>query len=372
MKIAMIILAAGFSRRMGVLKPLLPVGGESALIKTVRLGRHENIHTISVVTGHRYEDVEAELYSCSAKNIRHIRNHKYADGMFSSVKAGVHSLPGDIDGFFLLPVDHCAVTSDTMEKLITAFILSKGQAIVYPTCRGKRGHPPLIPYSFSAGIKDYDGADGLQGYLAAYPYEEVDTGDEGILLDMDTPDDYEALLRHLGLPVFPDEAACHSLFEKYETPDAIIEHGRQVGRLARHIAGLLEKKGVFTNRGLLLSACLLHDMLRFEPEHEAAAAKLLLQEGFPAAAKLVAVHMELPETTAAPDEAALLYLADKLIRDGRITPLEETVASLQSRYGDDQEALTHAKRRMQRAMEILHILHRQFQITYEDIAKTPL
>jgi CTP:molybdopterin cytidylyltransferase MocA len=123
MKIAMIILAAGFSERMGVLKPLLPVGGESALLRAVGLGRHEKIHSISIVTGHRHEEVQAELMKCGAKNIRHIHNAKYAEGMFTSVKAGIHSLPGDIDGFLLLPVDHCAVRPETLEKVIAAYIL---------------------------------------------------------------------------------------------------------------------------------------------------------------------------------------------------------------------------------------------------------
>lgn len=197
MKIAMIILAAGLSERMGVFKPLLPVLGESALLRAVSLGRLAKVHIISVVTGYRHEDVEAALLSRHTKNIRHIYNNRYRDGMFSSVIAGVHSLPNDIDGFFLLPVDHCAVRHETLETLVAAFILSGGKTVVYPTYHGKRGHPPLIPYSFAAGIKNFDGADGMRGYLSPFPFEEAEVNDPGILMDMDTPQDYEALIKYL-------------------------------------------------------------------------------------------------------------------------------------------------------------------------------
>jgi CTP:molybdopterin cytidylyltransferase MocA len=369
MKIAMIILAAGFSERMGVLKPLLPVGGESALLRAVGLGRHEKIHSISVVTGHRHEEVEAELLRCRAKNTRHVYNSRYAEGMFTSVKAGIHSLPNDIDGFLLLPVDHCAVKPETLEKVIAAFVLSNGQAVVYPTYSGEHGHPPLIPYGFTAGIRDYDGNDGMRGFLSPYPFEEVDVDDRGILLDMDTPSDYEALLTHLGLPTYPDEETCNRLLEKYQTPENTVAHSRQVRDLALCIAGLLKKQGIAVNEDLLSAACLLHDMARLEPEHATAGAKLLLQEGYPAAARLVAVHMDLPDDyIPKPDEMSLLYLSDKLSRHGKISSIEETNAVLKARFADDPAALAHAKARMDRANAILDMLKDRYKIGLEDIS----
>jgi molybdenum cofactor cytidylyltransferase len=369
LKIAMIVLAAGFSSRMGVMKPLLPVGGVSALLRAVSLGRPEHIHSISVVTGHRCEDVEAELSSYHSKNLRRVYNAKYADGMFTSVKAGIHSLPGDVDGFFLLPVDHCGVTPETLDKIISAFVLSDGQAVVYPTYNGEQGHPPLIPFSFMSGIKDYDGFDGMRGYLSGFPFEEVDVSDRGVLLDMDTPQDYTVLLRHLGLPTYPDDAVCQQLLEKYEMPDNIVFHSLQVHELALRMADLLGEKGIPINKDLLSSACLLHDILRSEAKHEEAGSQLLLTMGYPEAAVLIASHMDLPEAYhPAPDETALLYLADKLARYGKIVPIEETRAGLQTRFADDPAALAHAETRMRHAQMILDMLHAQYKIEYADIA----
>jgi hypothetical protein len=290
--------------------------------------------------------------------------------MFTSVKAGIHSLPGDIDGFFLLPVDHCAVSPDTLDKVIAAFILANGEAVVYPTHRNEQGHPPLIPYSFAADIKTYDGFDGMRGYLSAYPFEEVEVSDPGILLDMDTPRDYAALLSQLGLPTYPDEAGCDRLLKKYETPETVVLHCRQVRDLALHIAVLLGKKGVVINKPLLSSACLLHDILRQVPEHADAGAKLLLTEGYPETALLVAAHMDLPgDYQPKPDETALLYLADKLSRSGKTVPVEDTLAEIKTRFAGDPDALSQAEKRMARAQMILDMLHDRFMIHYTDLAQ---
>ena len=364
MKIGLIILAAGYSERMGVLKPLLPVGGESALSRAVSLGKIEKVHSISVVTGFRCDDVEAELNLSHAKNIRHVFNSRFTEGMFSSVKAGIHSLPSDLDGFFLLPVDNCAVKPETIEKLIAAFILGNAEDVIYPTFDGQRGHPPLIPYSFAAELKSYDGEDGMRGYLSQFPADEVEVDDKGVVMDMDTPQEYEALLRHLGLPTYPDEKTGSQLLEKYGTPENIIAHGRQVNELALRIAGHLGKKGVAVDKGLLSSACLLHDIVRLNPDHEIAGAKLLLTEGYPGTALLVAAHMDLPEEyTPKPDALALLYLADKLCRDGKIVALEITREELKSRYADNPEALGHAEDRLSRALAIADMLRTRFGIT---------
>jgi CTP:molybdopterin cytidylyltransferase MocA len=372
MKIGLVILAAGYSERMGVFKPLLPVGGESALLRAVGIGKSEKVHVISVVTGYRCEDVEAELGLCRAKNIRHIHNKHFDEGMFTSVQAGVHSLPSDLDGFLLLPVDICAVRPETLEKVIAAFVLDNGESVVYPTYNGRRGHPSLIPYAFVPGLKVYDGENGMRGYLSRFPSVDVEAGDEGVLLDMDTPADYAALLKFLGLPTYPDEKSCRDLMVKYQTPEPVAAHCRQVRALALRMSGLLRKKGVAIDEGLLSSACLLHDIVRETPQHARAGAEILLREGYPETAMLVASHMELPEGyVPKPDAPALLYLADKLSRGGRIVPPDVTREERRVRYAADPEALARADRKMAHAEAILQLLGARFGITYGDIADIP-
>ena len=372
MKIGLVILAAGYSERMGVLKPLLPVGGQSALLRAVNIGKTEKVHIISVVTGYRCEEVEAELGQSRAKNVRSIHNKHFDDGMFTSVQAGVHSLPSDLDGFLLLPVDICAVSPETLDKLIAAFILDNGESVVYPTFGGRRGHPTLIPFAFVAGLKLYDGENGMQGYLSRFPALDVEAEDAGVLMDMDTPPDYAALLRYLGLPTYPDEAACLELQHKYETPEPVAAHCAQVRTLALRAAGLLRERGVALDEGLLSSACLLHDIVRETPQHARAGAEILLREGYPDTAMLVASHMALPEGyVPKADEMALLYLADKISRGGRIVPPDVTREERRVRYAGDPEALARAEQKMADAEAILRHLDSAYGITYADISGVP-
>jgi hypothetical protein len=127
---------------------------------------------------------------------------------------------------------------------------------------------------------------------------------------------------------------------------------------------------VAVNAGLLSSACLLHDIARRQPYHEISGAKLLLKEGYPATAQLVARHMDLPEEyVPKPDALGLLYLADKLCRGDKATPIGVTREEAARRFCDDPPALAAAERRMARAQAILEMLETQYGITYEDIAQ---
>jgi hypothetical protein len=90
--------------------------------------------------------------------------------------------------------------------------------------------------------------------------------------------------------------------------------------------------------------------------------------------------MDLPnEINTAPDAGApeswellLLYLADKLTRDGRIVHPDDTLAQLRARFADDPEVLVRAEERMTRAKAILSLLERQYHITYGDLSAGPV
>ncbi|MGB8261933.1 MAG: NTP transferase domain-containing protein [Terracidiphilus sp.] len=56
-RIGAIVLAAGYSSRMGRFKPLLPLNGSPAILAVLGLLRRAGIEQIVVVTGHRAEDL---------------------------------------------------------------------------------------------------------------------------------------------------------------------------------------------------------------------------------------------------------------------------------------------------------------------------
>src|SRR5438477_6870135 len=81
-----IVLAAGESRRMGTLKPLLPFGSGSVIGQVVRSLQACPIDAVLVVVGHRGAEIAAHL---ETSGLSIVENPNYLQGMLSSVQAGV-------------------------------------------------------------------------------------------------------------------------------------------------------------------------------------------------------------------------------------------------------------------------------------------
>ena len=351
---------------MKVFKPLLPVGGRPAVLRCVDAAKAAGAGDIVVVAGHMREELEDVLRE-GAPDARIVYNGAYRDGMFSSSQAGVSALTNGQDGFFLLPSDCCAVSADMLTTLIGRFAENGGAYVTRPKFEGRRGHPPLIPAGFIKPLLSYNGENGLKGFLSPLPTDEVEMEDRGALLDMDTPEDYAELLGYLGFSSYPARAQCARLLEKYGATPEIIAHGERVATLAIKFARLMNGRGAGVDTALLESACLLHDIMRTEPDHARAGMELLLREGYPKAAILVGSHMDMPGGAADAGEKELLFLSDKLCRRGGFARLEDTTRDLESRFAGDSAALGNAAERMKTAQAILDTLNARYSIGYDDI-----
>jgi len=191
-KIAALVLAAGYSRRMGALKPILKLGDKTILERAIGLFRDVGIEDVIVVVGHGASQTIPIVHDCGA---RAVMNEQFEQGMFSSVQAGVNALRPESEAFFVLPVDIPLVNPLTIKGLLEAY-RSGNSRVVIPAFHGKRGHPPLMSARYRNEILSYCGDDGLRGFFRKHNRhsELVEVGDEMILFDLDTPADYEALL----------------------------------------------------------------------------------------------------------------------------------------------------------------------------------
>jgi CTP:molybdopterin cytidylyltransferase MocA len=197
---------------MGRFKPLLPLGlgqtkeqnvlgpnimelnimGQNVLERQISLFQRPEIQDIQVVTGHRVEEIKRVT---GAMGIKTVFNPDYAEGMFSSVLAGLRSLDSSTcDAFFVMPVDIPLVAPGTISLLLDAWKKNE-PAVVYPKFQGKRGHPPLISMAIRDKILDWPGLQGLRGALECVEdlAMDVETPDRYILMDMDYPEDYEKI-----------------------------------------------------------------------------------------------------------------------------------------------------------------------------------
>ncbi|HAG11024.1 MAG TPA: nucleotidyltransferase family protein [Desulfotomaculum sp.] len=193
--ISAIVLAAGYSSRMGNFKPLLQLGPYRAIEHAVLCFQRAGIGDVRVVVGFRAEDVE-EIVKPLGTGV--VFNPDFPLGMFSSIQAGVRTLEPSVQAFFMLPVDIPLVTRTTVEK-----ILDCGRpyqhGVIYPVFNGRRGHPPLITTRYKDEIMSGIDQGGLRGILALHEHEafNIEVDDETVLLNMNTPEDYYNLLSYL-------------------------------------------------------------------------------------------------------------------------------------------------------------------------------
>jgi molybdenum cofactor cytidylyltransferase len=333
---AAVVLAAGFSSRMGTLKPLLSFGEQTALERVVASLRTAGVARVVVVTGHDAERVSPLVERLGAVPAH---NPAYGSGMFSSVRAGVAALPGDTEAFFVLPVDCPLVTPRALGLVLRRF--AAGDAgVVYPTCLGHRGHPPLISSRYIRPLLATGPEDSLQAFLAGHAGEaaEVDVSDLTVLMDMDTPSDYRSLVKFASAldaaessgpePSLTSEDSLY-LLAAAGTPPNIVRHCRTAATVGVAVAEALKPHLPALDVDLVRAGCLLHDIARLFPHHATLAAALLTDLGLPRLGAVVGEHMVIdPKFPAAPaiTEAELVYLADKTVTEGEIVGLDERLA----------------------------------------------
>jgi hypothetical protein len=229
--------------------------------------------------------------------------------MFSSVRAGVKTLAADVGAFFVHPVDIPLVRPHTLATLVEA-VDGHPAPVVYPVFDDRRGHPPLINGALKDAILSHDGGGGLRALLHRFdrPALDVPVADEGVLLDLDTPDDFQRLSTRLATSDCLTEDECRVLMEKvHRLPKPVINHCRQVACVAATLARAVNGSGGGVDHPLIQSAARVHDVARLDDNHAAAGACLLNKMGFPAMADIVAVHMDIEVTETSPlDEAQIV------------------------------------------------------------------
>ncbi len=190
-RLAAIIIAGGYSSRMHAFKPLLPLGGKTVIERSIDNFLEAGIGDILVVIGYNADGLRAIL---DKKGIGWVYNKNYMEGMYSSVCTGVGALKEDVEGVFIQPVDIPLVKASTLTELREAFF-QEGGKIIFPSMDYRRGHPPLIPKALFKNILEYKGEGGLKGFFKGYKEyaHYITVEDEGILLDIDTFEDYQMI-----------------------------------------------------------------------------------------------------------------------------------------------------------------------------------
>ena len=194
--IGAVVIAAGASYRMGSPKPLLKIGDKTFLQHIVDVLRLAGIHEIVVVLGAEAGSIRGTL---SWFNGTVVVNKDWEKGQLTSINTGIRALPNHrLEGAIIFPVDHPLISSKLVADLVTTFHNSR-KKIVVPVHDGQRGHPVLFSSELFGELRTADSSVGARQVVRAHAHnvEEVPTEDEGVLVNIDTPEDYRA--RVLGL-----------------------------------------------------------------------------------------------------------------------------------------------------------------------------
>lgn len=186
-----VILAAGASSRMGTQKLLLPLGGEPLVTRTVRQVAEAGFDDVLVVVGHEHEKV---LEAIAGLRCRHAINANYATGMGSSFRTAVAGLGNSAAAMFAL-ADQPFVTALEYRRLLDAYRTQPpGQAQSPGIVSVRYGDVTAPPHLFDReffpelAVLEHGARPVLQRHrdrtvVLQFPPE--------LLLDIDTPEDYE-------------------------------------------------------------------------------------------------------------------------------------------------------------------------------------
>jgi molybdenum cofactor cytidylyltransferase len=188
-----IILAAGKSDRMQTNKLLLPYQGKTMIETVIDHVRQSDIDHILVVTGAFRDEL---LPVISRLPVTHCHNSRYEQGMLSSVQCSMRNVPATMDAVMIFLGDQPAIPGEVAGKLILEYSKSD-KGIIIPVYKGRRGHPLLIDGKYRKIIGKLNHAVGLRDLLHKYPEDilEVNVEMPGILKDIDTEEDYQALTK---------------------------------------------------------------------------------------------------------------------------------------------------------------------------------
>lgn len=196
--VAGVILAAGCGRRMGdrngLPKQLLPFKGLPLLSHVIHHAQASRLAPICLVLGHRAAEVRAQVELCG---VEVVVNAHHEGGQAGSLIAGLKRVASRCTAVMFLLGDQPLISAALIDRLIEAYG-QKAAAITLPTFEGRRGNPVIVAASLFPELRQLSGDTGARVLFEAHAAEiqPVPVEDPAILLDVDTPGDYEGLLEN--------------------------------------------------------------------------------------------------------------------------------------------------------------------------------
>ncbi len=184
-----IILAGGQSSRLGQPKMLLDWRGKPLIRHVAETALAGGLDPLVVVTGAVEQPLRQAL---AGLPVSFTHNPVWAEGQSTSIRAGLLSLPENIGSAIFLLADQPLITPSLLQQLAEQHAVSLAP-VVAPRVAGRRANPVLFDRDTFPRLLELQGDTGGRAILGQYPVEYVEWEDPHLLIDIDTPEDYERL-----------------------------------------------------------------------------------------------------------------------------------------------------------------------------------
>ena len=188
--VAAVVLAAGCSTRMGVQKLLLPVGDRPMVRRVVDAATASSVARTIVVVGHEADAVRAVVGDAP---VTVTVNADYADGLSTSVRAGLREVPARCAAAIFLHGDQPYVTPALLDRMIDRF-RATWATVVRPEAGGRPANPVLMSAALFPEVLEQQGDVGGREVVERHAAEVslVTVDDPRLCADIDSPEEYQA------------------------------------------------------------------------------------------------------------------------------------------------------------------------------------
>jgi molybdenum cofactor cytidylyltransferase len=185
-----IILAAGGSTRFGRSKPLLDFHGKPFVRVIAEKALASGLDPVIVVSGFQGDDVSRVLEGLP---VQVVLNPEWELGQSTSIRAGIKNIPEKCGGAVFLLSDQPHITVEVVRSLLEFHSWSL-PAVLAPMVNDRRANPALFDRETFEDLLNLQGDQGGRAVFSKFSPMYMEWTDDRLLLDVDTPEDYERLM----------------------------------------------------------------------------------------------------------------------------------------------------------------------------------
>lgn len=191
--LAIVLLAAGGSTRLGQPKQLVHVDGEALVLRTARSLLRLEPAAMLVVTGCESDRVKEQL---GGLPLQIVHNAEWKEGMGTSIACGVRNLPEGIEGVLIMLCDQWRVDSTDLKRLFEAWNIDISDIVTASWKEEKTtifSPPAIFPGSLFHELKNLTGDQGAKRIIEEFKGKTTSVEMKNAAFDLDEKDDLNSL-----------------------------------------------------------------------------------------------------------------------------------------------------------------------------------